>query len=87
MKTRGIKISPGEKVGVIGRTGTGKSTLVLSLLRFIEQNTNEVYVDGRDITRMELKELRAKFAVLPQVGIVEEFQKPSCQTFVMRCGY
>ena len=67
MRRIGVEISAGERVAVIGRTGAGKSSLILALLRFVEQDENAVFVDGVDITRMARKDLRRKFSLMPQV--------------------
>ncbi|MCD8200535.1 MAG: ABC transporter ATP-binding protein/permease [Clostridia bacterium] len=59
--TFGIK--PGETIGVIGGTGSGKSTIINLLLRFYDAREGEVYVDGRDVRAYEPEALRKKFGV------------------------
>lgn len=58
---RGVsfKVRAGEKVGVVGRTGSGKSTLFLVLLRIIAPRAGTVFVDGVDCARVGLASLRA----------------------------
>jgi len=66
LKDISFKIHPSEKIGVVGRTGSGKSTLFLSLLRIIEPQSGKVYIDGVDIAEMGLDDLRTKITIIPQ---------------------
>nr|XP_022339096.1 ATP-binding cassette sub-family C member 9-like isoform X1 [Crassostrea virginica] len=59
-------IYPGEKVGICGRTGSGKSSLTLSLFRMIDICEGDIYVDEKDTKRVPLEELRSKLAIIPQ---------------------
>ena len=56
----------GEKVGIVGRTGAGKSSLILSLFRLIEPLQGSVRIDNKNIALMGLKVLRSKLTVIPQ---------------------
>ena len=56
-----------ERVGVIGRTGAGKSSLTLALFRFLEPRSGSIHVDGLDISKISLHELRSRLAIIPQV--------------------
>ncbi|EEC16006.1 ABC transporter, putative, partial [Ixodes scapularis] len=60
-------IEPCQKVGVVGRTGAGKSSLVLSLLRIIKTTSGEIRIDGIDIGTVPLRRLRSSITVIPQV--------------------
>lgn len=60
------EIEPGQKVGVVGRTGAGKSTLMLALFRLVEPAGGAVVVDGIDISRIGLHDLRKKISIIPQ---------------------
>ena len=59
-------IKPAQKVGIIGRTGSGKSTLMLSLLRILEAEEGAIEVDGVRLDRVQLPHLRDKITVIPQ---------------------
>ncbi|KAJ7204719.1 multidrug resistance-associated ABC transporter [Mycena pura] len=59
-------INPGEKVGILGRTGSGKSTLALSFFRFVEPAEGKIVVDGVDISKVGLTDLRSKITIIPQ---------------------
>merc|ERR1719379_2845803 len=48
LKSVSAKINPGEKVGVVGRTGSGKSTTTLALLRLVERRAGRIVIDGVD---------------------------------------
>ncbi|XP_023680821.2 ATP-binding cassette sub-family C member 10 [Paramormyrops kingsleyae] len=61
-----IVIRPGEKVGVVGRTGSGKSTMFLALFRMMELSGGQILVDGVDISHVGLRQLRSKLAIIPQ---------------------
>ncbi|XP_038069146.1 ATP-binding cassette sub-family C member 9-like isoform X2 [Patiria miniata] len=61
-----VDIAPGEKVGICGRTGAGKSSLTLALLRVIDIFGGRIVVDGIDIKSVPLKTLRSKLSIIPQ---------------------
>lgn len=65
---RGITftISGGEKVGIVGRTGAGKSSLTLSLFRIIEAAGGRIFIDGIDIATLGLHMLRSRLTIIPQ---------------------
>jgi ABC-type multidrug transport system fused ATPase/permease subunit len=58
-------LKSGEKVGVVGRTGSGKSSLTLSLLRLIPTD-GEVLYDGQPTSKLNLEDLRAAITIIPQ---------------------
>jgi ABC-type multidrug transport system fused ATPase/permease subunit len=66
---RGIeaKIHAREKIGIIGRTGAGKSTLITTLFRTTEPSSGRVLIDGVDIASLGLGDLRSKLSIIPQV--------------------
>lgn len=65
---RGITfdIRGGEKIGIVGRTGAGKSSLTLALFRLIEAAGGQITIDGQPIAAMGLQELRSRLTIIPQ---------------------
>lgn len=61
-----LTIHPGERVGVIGRTGSGKTSLAWSLLRIIVATAGHIRIDGIDISTVPLQTLRTRVHVIPQ---------------------
>ena len=61
-----LTIKAGERVGIVGKLGCGKSTLVNTLLRSYNVNPNSILVDGKDVMDVTLKSLRANIAYVPQ---------------------
>ncbi|CAJ1076635.1 multidrug resistance-associated protein 1 [Xyrichtys novacula] len=61
-----INIQGGEKVGIVGRTGAGKSSLTLGLFRIIEAAGGQILIDGVDISKLGLHELRSRITIIPQ---------------------
>lgn len=58
------------KVGIVGRTGAGKSSLTLSLFRLVEPSSGRILVDGEDVSHLGLFDLRSRLTILPQVIFV-----------------
>ncbi|CAE6396057.1 unnamed protein product [Rhizoctonia solani] len=55
-----------SKIGVLGRTGSGKSTLALSFFRFVEATEGRIVIDGIDISKLGLTDLRSRLTIIPQ---------------------
>lgn len=66
LKNLNFRIMPGESLGILGATGSGKSTVINLLMRFYDVNSGSVRVDGRDVREYTPRKLREKFAVVFQ---------------------
>ncbi|MCD6563091.1 MAG: ABC transporter ATP-binding protein [Thermoproteales archaeon] len=70
IKDVSFRVSPGEKVAIVGPTGSGKTTLVNLLLRFYDPWSGEILLDGIDIRKYRLRVLRRTIAFVPQEPIL-----------------
>ncbi|KAJ3476686.1 hypothetical protein NLG97_g9045 [Lecanicillium saksenae] len=61
-----FSLAAGERLGVVGRTGAGKTSLVNALLRFIEVGAGAIYIDDTDIASIKIAHLRRSISVIPQ---------------------
>ncbi|KAF1745727.1 hypothetical protein GCK72_022174 [Caenorhabditis remanei] len=59
-------VEPSEKVGIVGRTGAGKSSLTLALFRIIEADGGCIEIDGTNIADLQLEQLRSRLTIVPQ---------------------
>ncbi|KAJ4156228.1 hypothetical protein NW754_007852 [Fusarium falciforme] len=66
LKGLSLKIESHERVGVVGRTGAGKSSLTLALFRFLEARSGSISIDGVDISKIPLSDLRSRLSIIPQ---------------------
>ncbi|EJD49745.1 P-loop containing nucleoside triphosphate hydrolase protein [Auricularia subglabra TFB-10046 SS5] len=66
LKNVSFTIRPREKVGLVGRTGAGKSTLALSLFRFVDPTQGTISIDGVDIASIGVEDLRSRLTLIPQ---------------------
>ncbi|KAG2149655.1 P-loop containing nucleoside triphosphate hydrolase protein [Suillus cothurnatus] len=66
LKNISFVVQPSEKIGVVGRTGSGKSSLALSLLRMIEARAGRIIIDGIDISTIGLEDLRSRITIVSQ---------------------
>nr|XP_043637374.1 ABC transporter C family member 14-like [Erigeron canadensis]XP_043637375.1 ABC transporter C family member 14-like [Erigeron canadensis] len=67
-----LNIQGGQKIGVVGRTGGGKSTLIQVLFRLVEPSGGSIIIDGIDISSLGLHDLRSRFGIIPQEPILFE---------------
>ncbi len=65
-----LSVKPGETVGIIGPTGSGKTTLVNLIPRFYDATGGRVLLDGQDVTQIDEKKLRTAVAVVPQKALL-----------------
>ena len=66
LKNLSFKIKNGERIGVVGRTGVGKSTLCLALCRIMEASSGSIRISNTDISHINLEELRRNITIIPQ---------------------
>ncbi|XP_067039421.1 multidrug resistance-associated protein 1-like isoform X2 [Acropora muricata] len=70
LKNLNFVINPAEKVGIVGRTGAGKSTLTLALFRILERAGGRIVIDGIDISQIGLYDLRSRLTIIPQEPVL-----------------
>ncbi|HUR33252.1 MAG TPA: ABC transporter ATP-binding protein [Vicinamibacterales bacterium] len=66
LKDVSFEVAPGERIGIVGATGSGKTTLINLLLRFYDVQRGSVRIDGADVRRRELADLRRMFSLVLQ---------------------
>jgi ATP-binding cassette subfamily C (CFTR/MRP) protein 1 len=65
-----FNVLPKEKIGIVGRTGSGKSTICISISRIVELFSGKIFIDGVDISKLNLNFLRSRITVIPQDPIL-----------------
>ena len=70
LKDVSVEFQGGERVGIVGRTGAGKSSLTLALFRIIEPATGTIKIDGVDVSKLGLHKLRSRLTIIPQDPIL-----------------
>ncbi|PWN24930.1 P-loop containing nucleoside triphosphate hydrolase protein [Jaminaea rosea] len=65
-----FSVKPGEKVGIVGRTGSGKSTTALAFFRFVAFDSGSIEIDGVDISKISLRDLRSRLTIIPQNAVL-----------------
>jgi ATP-binding cassette subfamily C (CFTR/MRP) protein 1 len=66
LKNLNFEILPKEKIGIVGRTGSGKSTIANCLFRILEAKEGKIYIDDIDISQVGLTKLRSNITIIPQ---------------------
>ena len=66
LKGLSFVVEKNQRIGVVGRTGAGKSSLTLALFRFLEARSGSIHIDGIDISQISLHDLRSRLAIIPQ---------------------
>ncbi|KAJ6593236.1 multidrug resistance-associated ABC transporter [Mycena capillaripes] len=61
-----FSLKAGERIGLLGRTGSGKSTLAMSILRFTDPSSGRIVIDGIDISKIGVEDLRSRLTFIPQ---------------------
>ena len=72
LRSVSFSLDEGQKLGIVGATGSGKSTLVHLLLRFYDASEGRVFLDGRDVRTIPFEELRTRFGVVFQNDFIME---------------
>jgi len=66
VKNISVDISGGQTVGIVGRTGAGKSSLTVALFRLVEPAEGRILIDGEDVAKLALHDLRKRLTIIPQ---------------------
>lgn len=66
LKGLSFTLQGGCKIGVVGRTGSGKSTIMMSILRILEAFSGQIIIDGKDIAQLSLDDLRSNIGIILQ---------------------
>ncbi|XP_023254205.1 canalicular multispecific organic anion transporter 2-like, partial [Seriola lalandi dorsalis] len=66
LKNLTLSVNGGEKIGIVGRTGAGKSSMTLCLFRLLEAAAGEITIDKVKISEIGLHDLRSKLTIIPQ---------------------
>ncbi|KAF1318960.1 Abc transporter c family member 5, partial [Globisporangium splendens] len=70
LKGLSFEIKNNEKIGIVGRTGAGKSSLTMALFRINELDSGRIVIDGHDVAAIPLRSLRSKLSIIPQAPVL-----------------
>ena len=65
-----LELKGGQRHGIVGKSGSGKSTMINALMRFYEISNGKIFIDGQDISDIKLRSLRQKISIVPQTPII-----------------
>ncbi|WCJ24253.1 multidrug resistance-associated protein 1 [Euphorbia peplus] len=65
-----FSVSPSEKLGIVGRTGAGKSSMLNALFRIVELDSGNIIIDGCDVSKLGLTDLRNALSIIPQAPVL-----------------
>ena len=65
-----LHIKPGEKIGLVGRSGSGKTTITRLLMRFMDMDEGAILIDGQNISKVRQADFRGKIAYVPQESVL-----------------
>jgi len=85
IKNLNLKINPGERIALVGHSGSGKTTIIKLLYRLYNLNKGQILIDGKNIATLKQESLRSEMSIVPQEGILFndtienniKFSKPS----------
>lgn len=63
-------VFPSDKVGIVGRTGAGKSSMLNALFRIVELEAGKILIDGYDVAKFGLLDLRRVLGIIPQAPVL-----------------
>ncbi|GAB9473209.1 Multidrug resistance-associated protein 1 [Globisporangium polare] len=78
LKNLSFAVRGGEKIGIVGRTGAGKSSLTVALFRINELASGSILIDGVDVSKIGLKTLREQLSIIPQNPVLFEGTLRNC---------
>ncbi|GAA6063571.1 hypothetical protein JCM10212_003150 [Sporobolomyces blumeae] len=70
LKGMSLNVGAGERIGVVGRTGAGKSSIMMTLFRIVEVSSGQIMIDGVDISKIGLSDLRSRISIIPQDAVL-----------------
>ncbi|KAJ6578028.1 ABC transporter [Mycena capillaripes] len=76
-----MNVAGGEKIGIVGRTGAGKSTIMTALYRLVELSGGSITIDGLDISKLGLVDLRQSISIIPQSAVISGSMRSNLDPF------
>jgi ABC-type multidrug transport system fused ATPase/permease subunit len=82
LKGLSFSVEKNQRVGIVGRTGAGKSSLALAIFRLLECRSGSITIDGIDISKIKLSDLRSRLAIIPQDPMLFSGMLPLSQNYL-----